>query len=175
MAPLIIIILRFLVPFSILRWPFWGALLAMAADTVDIMLLDALGWGFFEGRDYHAIDKFFDMYYLSFEFFVVLKWKELLARNTAVVLFIWRLLGFVVFEVTRIRQVVFFAPNIFENFYLLVVGAKKFFPKFRLNTKKKLAVFIIVASVPKLIQEYIMHFLEFPTWHFIKTNIFRWR
>jgi len=41
-------------------------------------------------------------------------------------------------------------------------------------TRKRLAVYLLVATVPKIVQEYIMHYLEFPTWVFIKHNLFRW-
>ncbi len=175
MASVLIVFIRLLVPFSILRWPFWGALLAIAADASDVVILDALGWGFFEGKNYHAIDKFFDTYYLAFEFYASRLWLDVLTRKAAAVFFLWRVLGVAAFEITRVRQIMFLAPNIFENFYLLVAGARKFFPVFRIDTLKKLAAFVVIASVPKLIQEYIMHYLEFPTWAFIKHNIFRWR
>jgi hypothetical protein len=174
MADLAVVIIRLIVPFSILRWPFWGALLAIAADCSDVILMDAFGWGWFEGRDYHAYDKLFDTYYLSFEVYMALKWQEVLARRTAIVLFSWRLLGVIVFEIFKIRQLVFLAPNIFENFYLLVVGLKKFFA-WRVDRVRRLVVLLLIAGIPKIIQEYIMHFMEFPTWHFIKHNLFRWR
>lgn len=150
-------------------------LFSIAADASDMMILDALGWGFFEGKPYHNIDKFFDTYYLSFAVYVSFKWQDILARRTSIILFLWRFAGVVVFEITQIRQVIFFAPNIFENFYLLVAGVQKFFPKFRIDNFKKLTIFLLIAGIPKIIQEYIMHFLEFPTWPFIKHNIFHWR
>ncbi|MBI4132583.1 MAG: hypothetical protein HY473_00580 [Candidatus Sungbacteria bacterium] len=167
--------IRFLVPFSILRWPFWGALASIAADAADIVLVEALGAEFGSAARYQVFDKFFDIYYLSFEAYVSLRWQDTLARRTSMVLFAWRLAGFAAFELTRIRQVIFFAPNIFENFYLLVAGARQFFPSFRLDNPKKLTAFLLVAAIPKIAQEYIMHFLEFPTWAFIKHNVLRWR
>ena len=173
MAAWVVILIRFLMPFSILRWPFWGALLAILGDILDVVLLDAFGWGWFEGRDYHSYDKFFDIYYLGFEVHMALKWQEVLARRTAVILFAWRLVGVIAFEIFKIRQLMFLAPNIFENFYLLVVGMKKFF-KFPVNNFKRLIVFLLIAGIPKIVQEYIMHYLEFPTWPFLKKNLFRW-
>ena len=175
MAPILVIVMRLAVPFSILKWPFWGAIFSILADAADIILLDRLGWGFFEGKDYHAIDKFFDIYYLAFVAYVSLRWQDVLARRASIVLFSWRLAGFIIFEITKIRQIFFFAPNIFENFYLLVAGLRQFRPSFKVNSLWKLALIIFVAAIPKIIQEYIMHFLEFPTWQFIKFNIFGWR
>lgn len=173
MTPFLVIALRLIIPFSILRWPFWGMIASIAADGADVVILDATGTGFF--GHYHQIDKVLDTYYLAFAAYISLKWQDELARRTSMMLFLWRLVGVIVFEVTRIRQVIFFAPNIFENFYLLVAGFKQFFPKFKLDTAKKLTIFLFAATIPKLIQEYIMHFLEFQTWAFIKHNIFRWK
>ena len=68
-----------------------------------------------------------------------------------------------------------FAPNIFENFYLLVTGVRKLAPQLRLSTGRKLVIFLLVSGAPKLIQEYIMHYLEFTTWPYIKENVLRWR
>ncbi|MFH1671519.1 MAG: hypothetical protein ABH889_01945 [Candidatus Portnoybacteria bacterium] len=173
MAALAVVLIRFLLPFTILRWPFWGAILAILGDISDVVLMDAFGWGWFEGRDYHTYDKLFDTYYLGFEVYMALKWQEVLARRTAVFLFSWRLLGIIAFEIFKIRQLVFLAPNIFENFYLLVVGLRKFFG-FKVDRMKRLIILLLVAGIPKIAQEYIMHYLEFPTWPFLKKNLFRW-
>lgn len=173
MAALAVAIIRIFIPLTILRWPFWGALLAILGDISDVVLMDAFGWGWFEGRDYHSYDKFFDTYYLGLECYMSLKWREILPRRTAAILFLWRLLGVIVFEIFKIRQLIFLAPNIFENFYLLVVGLKKFFG-FSINSVKRLVIILLVAGIPKIIQEYIMHYLEFPTWPFLKKNLFRW-
>lgn len=175
MAPILVILLRLLVPLSIIRLPFAGVLLSIAVDAADVILLDALGWGIFTGKDYHAIDKLFDTYYLVFACAASLKWRDVLARRTSVVLFLWRIAGVFAFEIAHVRQIIFFAPNIFENFYLLVTGLQKFFPQFRITTIRRLAILLVVAAVPKIAQEYIMHFKEFPTWVFIKHNVLRWR
>jgi len=173
MAALAVVLIRLLLPLTILRWPFWGAILAILGDISDVVLMDAFGWGWFEGRDYHTYDKLFDTYYLGFEVYMALKWQEALARKTAIFLFSWRLLGVIAFEIFKIRQLVFLAPNIFENFYLLVVGLKKFFG-FRVDNLKRLIILLLIAGIPKIVQEYIMHYLEFPTWPFLKKNLFRW-
>lgn len=175
MAAGLIIAIRLLVPLSILRWPFWGMLLAIAADASDIIIVEALGSEFGTALRYQVFDKFFDLYYLSFAFYASRAWQDVLPRRTSVVLFGWRIAGLIAFEITHIRQIMFFAPNIFENFYLLVAGMQKFFPAFRLDSRRRLVGSLLIAGIPKLTQEYVMHFLEFPTWSFIKHNIFRWQ
>lgn len=174
MVTYLVIALRLIVPFSILKWPFWGMVLAFGADAIDVILLDIFGHGIF-AKFGQQIDKALDIYYLSFAAAVSKNWQERIVGKTAIILFLWRLIGVISFELTRIRQILFFAPNIFENFFLLVTGSKKFFPAFRVDNLKKLTIFFAIAAIPKIIQEYVMHFLQFQTWAFIKHNIFRWK
>ena len=120
-VPLLVIVIRLLAPLSILRWPFWGLLAAIAADASDVMIFSKLGWGILEDRGiYHELDKIFDIYYLALAAYVALKWQDALPRRLALTLFGWRLVGNIVFEITNARQVLFFAPNIFENSVYLV-------------------------------------------------------
>jgi len=173
----IVITLRLVVPLTILRWPLGGALLALIADIYDFVLLNSFGWGFLTSETYQPIDKLFDIYYLSFEAFIASKWTDSIARKTALTLFSWRLVGVTVFELTGTRKFLFFAPNIFEYFYLTVITARKFITGFRLN--RKLLFFLLIAiGIPKLLLEYILHYLGYPlgianSWEFIKEVIFR--
>ena len=161
MIILIILALRLIIPFTIFRWPLLGGLLAFAADFYDFPLLNSFGWGFLTPETYQPVDKMLDIYYLSFEFLVALRWRDLLARKSAIAFFSWRLIGVIAFELTQMRKLLFFAPNIFEYFYLALLTIKKFRPAFRL-TRKTLAIMLLVVGVPKLVHEYILHYLEYP-------------
>ena len=150
-------------------------LLAIAADAADVPIMDALGWGFGTAARYHAFDKIFDLYYLAIALIVAQDlWQEKSLRRVAGILFFWRLLGVLTFELTGSRQMIFFAPNVFENFYLLVAGAKTVAPRLRLDSWKGITILLAVAAIPKIAQEYIMHFTEFPTWIFLKRHLFWW-
>ena len=170
-AVLIVIIIRIFVPFTILRWPLGGMVLAILADASDAMVFEKFGVGRFVNFDYHLADKFFDIYYLFFAYLVVHRWKNTLARRTAKILFLWRFVGFVIFEFTGLRYVLFIAPNIFENFYLFWAIILRFFPSFNL-TPLRLGVVLFILGFPKVIQEYIMHYNQ--TWHFFRDNLFWW-
>jgi uncharacterized membrane protein YwzB len=161
MIALTVIALRVLVPFTIFRWPLLGGVLALAADFYDFVLLNTFGWGVLTSETYQPIDKIFDIYYLSFEFLVALRWNDLLAKKSAAALFSWRLAGIILFELTQMRKFLFFAPNIFEYFYLTFLAIKRFRPEFRL-TKKILVIILVVIGIPKLVHEYILHYLEYP-------------
>jgi hypothetical protein len=173
MAAIIVTIIRFLVPFTILRWPLAGGLLAMLADTVDVFLFQAFGYGFWADPSYHLYDKIFDIWYLAFEFWAVRNWTDGLARKTAKGLFGWRLAGVALFELTGWRGFFFLAPNIFEYFFLWYLIARKIWPGFVL-TKKKLIIALAVIGLPSFAKEYVMHFMEFQTWAFFRDHLFWW-
>ena len=174
LIPILVILLRVFIPFSILRFPLLGGFLAMFADAIDVMIFEAFGVGFFKEFPYHHADKIFDMWYLFFEFLVVLRWKDILAKNAGKVLFGWRALGFIAFMLTGIRYSFFLAPNIFEFYFLTYLIIKKFNKKFKM-TWKKLTIILLAVGIPNIIKEYIMHFKYIDqTWHFFRDNIFWW-
>src|SRR3989344_2526383 len=156
-----VLALRLIVPFTIFRWPLFGGLLALLADVYDYVLLNKFGWGFLTSETYQPVDKLFDIYYLSFEAFVASKWNDSIARKTAVALFSWRLVGTIIFEFTQLRKFLFFAPNIFEYFYLTYLSIRKFRPAFHLQ-KRLLIILLLTIGIPKLIWEFILHYLEYP-------------
>jgi len=170
----IVILLRLLVPFTILRWPLAGTILAILADSSDIMIFEGFGYGFLSSIPYHYLDKVFDMWQLFFEFLVVRTWIDVLARKTGMILFGWRFVGFLAFMIFGLREAFFFAPNIFEYFFLTMLVIWKFNKKFELK-KKSLIIILLIIGIPSLIKEYIMHF-KYPdqTWMWFRDNVFYW-
>jgi hypothetical protein len=173
MVDVLVSLLRLLLPFTILRWPLLGGILCMLADAADVMLFEQFGYGFWEGQNYHTFDKFFDIYYLFFEYLVARRWTDPLARRTGQALFFWRLAGFIFFELTQSRYAFFLAPNIFEFFYLGYLIICKFKPRFQFTTRSLIGLLLIV-GIPNIIKEYYMHFLEFETWAFMRDTFFWW-
>ena len=171
---IIVILLRLLVPFTILRWPLAGTILAILADTSDVLIFDYFDYGFLSGIQYHVLDKIFDMWQLFFEFLVVLRWKDVLAKNIGKFLFGWRFIGFVVFLIFGVREVFVFAPNIFEFFFLAMLIIWKFKPKFKLN-KKSLIIILLIVGIPNIIKEYLMHLkYQDQVSNFFRDNLFPW-
>ena len=171
----LIVTVRGLVPLLVLRWPFWGALLCIAGDGFDTFVIDLLRTDVFEGH-YHTVDKVFDTYYLTVEAWVVWRrWDDALARRPGLALYLLRLGGVVLFEVTQIRQFFFVGANIFENFYISIAGRLEMDAGYRVKNVRRLALILLFVGVPKLLQEYVMHYRESQTWRFVRTHILRWR
>jgi|SRR3989344_609503 len=169
MGPFIIVALRLVLPLTIFRWPLLGGLIAMIADALDVVLITYLNMGDF--KNYHQVDKYLDMYYLSMEVYVSLFWKNKLARGTSIFLFLYRTIGFILFEVTKLRLLLFIFPNLFENFYLFYLGYKKITKKDPISSFRNLFLILVLLLIPKLIQEYILHFALLQPWNWIKFNI----
>lgn len=153
---LLIIVLRVLLPLTILRWPLAGGILALAADALDIVFASLVDLGGL--WQYHNLDKYLDTYYLALEAIVAQRWTAL-PRWTATLLFAYRLTGVVLFEVTNIRLFLFFFPALFENFFLFYAALLRFFPEYNL-TPRRLAFWLAILLVPKMVQEYVLHYQQ---------------
>jgi hypothetical protein len=173
LGQLIVVLVRLAVPVSIFRWPLAGGLASMLLDALDVVLIEMVGLGGFD--NYAALDKGLDMYYLSFELIVSLRWEPL-AKWTSAVLFAYRALGVVVFEATQERVFLLIFPNLFENFYIAYLLLRRFAPRWAL-TLPRLGALLVVLLIPKLAQEYLLHYAEAQPWDWIKTHVLRdsWR
>lgn len=140
----IVIAIRLLVPLSIFRWPLVGAIASMLIDALDVVIIELIGLGGFS--HYVLLDKGLDMYYLSFEAFVSLRWEPL-AKWTSLTLFAYRAIGFVAFEMTQQRALLLVFPNVFENFYLVYLVLRRFVFSWQL-TPRGLAVLLVLVTVP---------------------------
>ncbi len=177
MPALIVIALRLVLPLTILRWPLAGGLLALVIDAVDVALVDAIasvmGVGLGFGDQYAQIDKWLDLYYLSLELVVVRRWPELRPKQAATILFAWRLIGVILFEITVYRPLLLVFPNLFENVYLYVLVVRRWFPRFMPRTTAQTLLVCAILLVPKLVQEYVLHWEELHPWQWLRETLIK--
>ena len=155
---LTIVVIRLTVPWTIYRWPLIGGILSLIADALDIVLATLMNR--YLGTDglwnYHDLDKYLDTYYLAIEALVAQRWASL-PRWTATALFGYRLVGVILFEATNVRLFLFIFPAVFENFFLFYCVIQRFFPAYEL-TPRRLAMWLFILLIPKMVQEYILHY-----------------
>jgi hypothetical protein len=125
------------------------------------------------GPLYAQIDKWLDLYYLALELVVVRRWPESLLRRAASYLFVWRLAGVIAFEVTAYRPLLLIFPNLFENFYLYVLIVRWWFPALVPRSVVQLLVVLVTLLVPKLLQEYVLHWEELHPWQWLREQVIR--
>lgn len=166
LIPWYVTIARLLVPILILFWPFWGIVATMFADNVDWKLIQVMTDS--DNIAYQAWDKMMDLYSWIFILWILRSWKDVWARKVAVMLFGYRLIGVILFWITGMQSLLFFFPNVFENFVILTLlllwQSKK--QKLRLSSSQKI-IMLLVLIVPKYIHEYFQHFLGRQPWEII--------
>lgn len=137
------------------------------------MFLDGLDWriNIFKLADIHAnyglVDRLLDFYYLSFELFIVAKWKSIFAKRIGIGLYLLRMMGVVLLAITGKGYFLFIFPNIFENFFLFYLAVKHISGREINLSAITLSLSILVLAVPKFIQEYLMHIRMLSDWRFI--------
>jgi hypothetical protein len=166
----IVLGLRLTVPLTILRWPLAGGVLAILVDTVDILFFQTFGFPSFIG--YHEIDKLLDSYYLVLEVIVVQRWPGM-PRGIASVLFIYRMIGVAILEVTDARGALVAFPNLFEFYFLFYAACQRFAPEYRL-TAGRTAGWLVILLIPKMGQEYVLHGAKLLDHAVAKDIIVRW-
>lgn len=176
MPQLIVTGLRLLIPLYIFKKPFWGMVLAVLLDGIEMELLKFLGFWldpnfFLDFGPYQRMDKLLDTYMSTIALFVSLSWPELLAKRASEALYLIRLVGVILFELTQIRILLFFFPNLFEFFFLFSAYMQEYFPNFRFQNRKRLGLILFLLLIPKLAEEYLLHILEARPWTHFKHDI----
>jgi hypothetical protein len=137
----------------VLRWPLAGGLLAILVDLSDLLLRDVLELG--GVPDYQSLDKWLDQVYMAAFLVVALRWQGL-ERAVAVGLYVFRLVGFVAFEITGERAVLLLFPNVFELWFLVVAALQRFRPG-TVIVAAPAALVLAGLVVVKELQEWALH------------------
>ena len=167
---LVVVGLRLFVPLLILRFWLVGGVTAMLLDGADVIITDLLNMGGF-GDHYAELDKDLDTYYLTLELMVALGWRNQWARIPTVLLFVYRIVGVLLYETTGARIFLFLFPNMFENWWLYCVVVMKWFEHITPHNWRTVWVPMLILLVPKMAQEYILHFAEIKPYRWTKEHI----
>lgn len=149
---LIIAAIRIAGSLPVLRWPLAGGLLAVLVDLSDLLLRDVLDLG--GVGDYQTLDKWLDQVYLALFIVVALRWPDPL-RTLAVALYAFRLVGFVLFEVTGERGLLLLFPNVFEFWFLFVVAAGP--ARVAGWSRAQIGITLVALTAAKEAQEWALH------------------
>lgn len=137
----------------VLRWPLAGGLLAIGGDLADLLLRDLVDLG--GVGDYQLLDKALDQVYLALFLVMALRWHGV-ERRVAVALYLYRLVGSLLFVATGERAVLLLFPNVFE-FWFLFVAAIHHLPRPLPWTPARVGAALAVLTVLKLGQEWALH------------------
>src|SRR5258706_14664778 len=152
MTPEVLVIgaIRVLGSLPVLRWPLAGGVLAILVGLSDLLVRATLDLGGIP--DYQAFDKWADQVYLGLFLTVALRWSGV-ERSVAVGLYMFRLIGFVAFEMTGERSLLLVFPNVFEPWFLIVAAVHRFRPGFAWR-HTTLAIVLAGLTAIKEVQEW---------------------
>jgi hypothetical protein len=148
---------RLLSALPVLRWPFYGALFAIAVDQSDLFIMNLVDLG--GVTDYQTFDKYLDQAYLvAFLAVALTRWRGY-ERSVSAGLYAYRLAGFVAFELTEARSVLLLFPNFFEPWFVTIAARHEFHLEQRLAGRRFVWACVALA-VLKLTQEFVVHYLK---------------
>jgi hypothetical protein len=153
MGLIIVVAIRLTVPLTILRWPFLGSLMTIAADTADLIVFGLTDFPPFE---YQRFDKILDVYYIVLQAIVAQHWSSPV-RWTANGLLVYRMLGTVLYELSGVRVLLFVFPNLFTFFFIWCAGSTALRPEYEL-TPRRAAAALAVVFIPTMFLEYALHY-----------------
>ena len=141
----------------VLRCALAGALIAIVVDFSDLFWWNLIDLGGL--RNYQAFDKWVDLVYMGTFLLAALRWRGL-ARNVALGLFGFRMIGVAVFEVTQARWVLMVFPNVFEFWFVFIAARNHFFSRYEL-TARRVVLWLLIVLVLKEGQEYFLHVWQY--------------
>ena len=154
---IIVITVRLIGAIPVLFFPFFGSIFAILVDLSDLFIIGNLDLG--GVRNYQKTDKILDISYMITFLIISLRWSKT-EKNISIILFLFRLTGMVLYELSGSRIILFSFPNIFE-FWVVGVSFYKFIYKNKSLKLKTISIILILASILKLLQEWILHWNKF--------------
>ena len=108
---------RLVLPLAIPYFPLPAILACLILDAIDQSIFQQFPGINLDG--YQSYDKALDVYYLTVAFTATMRnWLNPAAFGISRFLYYYRLIGVVLFELTRDRTLLFIFPNTFEYFFI---------------------------------------------------------
>lgn len=144
-------IFRVIIPFFIFWNPVLITILSVVGDAVDGDIFQRVG---IKKGDYQTIDKFLDLYWYVF---IMIYALGIEFKDVFLFLFIFRMVGNVLFFLIKDQRILIIFPNIFETFFFVYLLALVF-PGFgTLLQGQNLFLTMLLITLVKLVNEIIIH------------------
>jgi len=159
------------IPLLIFRFPLPAILASLVLDAADQTI-------FQNNTDlnldnYQGYDKALDIYYLSIAYLSTFRnWADPFAARTAQVLWYYRLLGVVLFEMTHERWLLIVFPNTFEYFFICYEVVRLAWNPARLGHRQVIGLAAAIWIFIKLPQEWWLHVAQLDFTDFMKEDVF---
>lgn len=166
-------LIRVVVPLLIVWFPLVGSLLGIMADNLDVVLLDAQGVTDFSL--YNVVDKGLDTYMYAIQAVTMYWWVNKKARTIGWVLFAYRLVGVIIYELIQWRPLLMIFPNVFETYFIVYLMCLALFKKDFVTSTRSTVIFLLLLIIPKIYQEYLFHVVQIPLYRTLRPLLFFWQ
>lgn len=149
-----VLLIKFTLPFFILRWPFQASWTNYFLDVVDGDILLSLGMS---DSFYQTIDKVADYFTYIIMLIVGLKWN---VRKLIIILFIYRTIGQVLFFTTGNELSLFYFQNFLEPLFMaysFLIFRNKSEPYAFKSYKRHIKLVWAIVLVYKIWNEWYLH------------------
>jgi L-ascorbate metabolism protein UlaG (beta-lactamase superfamily) len=168
---LIVVGLRFGIPLLIFRFPLPAILACLVIDAADQTIFQNNTDLNLDG--YQGYDKALDVYYLSIAYLSTFRnWTDPFAARVAQMLWYYRLVGVVAFELTQVRALLLVFPNTFEYFFIAYEVVRLGWNPARLSHRAVIGMAAFIWIFIKLPQEWWIHVAQLDFTDFMKEDVF---
>lgn len=151
----LVVLIRFVLPFTIFHLPLPGILACLVVDAVDQTVFQSFGY---DPPFYQGYDKAMDVFYLGIAYIATLRnWTSLSAFAVSRFLFFYRQIGVVAFELSNLRALLLVFANTFEYFFIAYEAIRTRWNPIRLALAGWMTLAAVIWIFVKLPQEYWIH------------------
>ncbi len=155
----VVVLSRFFVPLLIPRFPLPAVVACLVIDAVDQTVFqavtdDPLAW-------YQTYDKALDIFYLAIAYISSMRtWRDPVAFQTLRFLYLYRLVGVLLFELLDRRFLLLVFPNTFEYFFIAYEAIRTRWNPLRLSATAVVGMAAGIWVFVKLPQEWWIHIAQ---------------
>ncbi len=151
-----VVLLRFAIPLFIPRFPLPAVFAALVLDAADQTIFQLFTDSPLKG--YQSYDKALDIYYLAIAYVATMRnWRDPVAFEVARFLYLYRLVGVTLFELTHYRWLLLVFPNTFEYFFIAYEAVRTRWNPRRLTATAIVGMAAFIWVFIKLPQEWWIH------------------
>jgi hypothetical protein len=168
-----VVVLRFLVPLLIPRFPLPAILACLVLDAADQSIFQMFTDDPLPG--YQAYDKALDVYYLAIAYCSSMRnWRDPVAFQASRFLYLYRLVGVTLFELLHWRWLLLVFPNTFEYVFIAYEAVRTRWNPLRLTATAILAICAFIWIFIKLPQEWWIHIAQLDFTELMADNPYLW-
>lgn len=168
-----VVLARFLLPLLIPRFPLPAVVACLVVDAADQTIFVKAGVQNLDG--YQSYDKALDVYYLAIAYVATMRnWRDPVAFQLARFLYLYRLVGVTLFELSGARWILFAFANTFEYVFIAYEAVRTRWNPNRMSPRALVLLVAFIWVCIKLPQEWWIHIAQLDFTDFMAAHPWAW-